>query len=126
MERDSLVKIKRETREVRNRRASLWHKRNKNKSLCTVAKARARKQGVPFALTPEDIVFPESCPVLGIPLFFTDNSRTDNTPTLDRVIPEKGYTPENVRVISWRANKLKSNGTLEELEKIVAYIKNSS
>ena len=126
MERDSLDKIKGETREVRNKRASLWHKRNKNKSLCTVAKARAKSQGVPFTLTPEDIVFPESCPVLGIPLFFTDNRRTDNTPTLDRVIPDKGYIPENVRVISWRANKLKSNGTLEELEKIVNYIKNSS
>lgn len=116
----------RESREERNKRASLWHKRNKNQSMCTVAKARAKAQDVRFTLSSNDINIPEVCPVLNIPLYFTDGKRTDNTPTLDRVKPELGYTPENVRVISWRANKLKSNGTLEELENIVKYIKDNT
>ena len=115
----------REDRTKRNARTSLWHKRNKNKSYCTVAKARAKKQGVPFDLVPEDIVFPEVCPVLGIPLFFSPGGRTENTPSLDRIIPELGYVKGNIEVISWKANRLKCNASLEELENLVKYIRNS-
>lgn len=122
----SLDKIKGETREVRNKRASLWHKRNKHKSMCTVAKARARAQGLPFNLEPEDIVFPDTCPILGIPLFFTDGGRTDNTPSLDKLKPELGYVKGNVCVISWRANRLKCDGSLEEFENIVKYLKDNT
>ena len=118
-----MTKMFREDRDKRNKRTSLWHKRNKNKSFCTVAKSRAKKQDVPFGIVPEDIVFPKICPVLGIPLMFSDGNRTDNTPSLDRIIPSKGYVKNNIKIISWKANRLKCNATLDELEKLVAYMK---
>ena len=46
-----------------------------------------------------------------------------NKATLDKLVPELGYVPGNVFIISWRANKLKSNMTIDELEKILNYMK---
>ena len=48
----------------------------------------------------------------------------DNSPTLDRIVPELGYVPGNVAVISWKANRLKGNNTDPELfEKVAKYIR---
>jgi hypothetical protein len=37
----------------------------------------------------------------------------------DRKDNARGYVKDNVRVISWRANRLKSDATLEELRLLV-------
>lgn len=47
----------------------------------------------------------------------------DGSPTLDRIVPEKGYVKGNVAVISHKANRIKNNGSLEELEAVVSYTK---
>jgi hypothetical protein len=89
------------------------------------ARNRARRLGVPFDLTEADIIVPAICPVLGIPLFWgvgKQASRAHNSPSLDRLDPSKGYTRENVRIISNRANHLKNNGTAAELRAIADYI----
>jgi hypothetical protein len=43
----------------------------------------------------------------------------DNSPSLDRIVPEKGYVAGNIRVISQRANRIKSNATVEELRAVL-------
>ena len=48
----------------------------------------------------------------------------DNSPTLDRINPNAGYTPNNIAVISHRANSTKRSATIEELEQIITYMKN--
>jgi len=90
--------------------------------VCKTAKVRANAAGVPFELDPKELQVPSFCPVLGIELFWGDRI-SNNTPSLDRVIPAKGYTKDNVRVISMRANRLKNNASVEELEKILQYMK---
>lgn len=90
--------------------------------LYRAAQTRAKKQNVPFSITVDDIVIPELCPVLGIPLYPSTSQATDNSPSLDKIIPELGYVPHNVAVISQRANRLKSNATRKELEKILDYV----
>lgn len=96
------------------------------------ARNRAKKSGLECTLTLEDIVIPELCPVLGIPLFASAGggkrppTMLENSPSLDRINNDKGYTPDNIRVISMRANNLKSDATLEELEAVVAYMKGCS
>ena len=84
------------------------------------ARKHARKLGIEFALEASDIVIPSVCPVLKIPLVIgqdPNGSRSSySVPTLDRIDSSKGYTKDNVWVISWRANKLKSDATLQELE----------
>lgn len=87
------------------------------------AQSRARKRGLEFTLKFEDLHAPEYCPVLGIKLQHSVGGHSDGSPSLDRVDNTKGYTPENVRIISRRANCLKNDATLEELEAIVRYIK---
>ncbi len=100
-----------------------WRKENPAKAMITAAKGRARKAGVPFSISAEDIMIPEYCPVLGNRLEKSEGVPTDNSPSLDKVIPALGYVKGNVRVISWRANRLKGDASLEELKLIVKYLK---
>jgi hypothetical protein len=97
--------------------------RNLAKFMLGAARKRARQFGLPFALTESDVVIPSHCPVLGIPLARGDGARTDASPTLDRIEPARGYVAGNVAVISWRANRIKSDGSLSELERIVAWMR---
>jgi len=93
------------------------------------ARERARRKGVPFRLTVNDIPpIPEDgkCPVLGIPLMRALGFQGDGSPTLDRIIPHLGYVPGNVRIISFRANTLKGDGTAEEHEAIAKYIRENT
>lgn len=85
------------------------------------ARARARVAGVPFTIEKADIVVPTNCPILGIPLFRARRGGGDNSPSLDRIVPEKGYTPGNTIVISNRANRLKSDATIQELRDIASF-----
>ena len=87
-------------------------------------KHRAKKKGVPFDLTLDDLFFPDVCPVLGIPLIARAGSFHDNSPSIDRVIPALGYVKGNVQIISYRANRIKCHASLDDLRKIVAYMEN--
>lgn len=81
------------------------------------ARSRARRRGVVFALTADDISVPKLCPVLTLPLRLTGR-RSDQSPSLDRLDPQRGYVPDNVRVISDRANRLKGDRTSRELRRL--------
>ena len=87
------------------------------------AKRRAEKFNLPFDIDPEDCIAPEICPALGIPLKVNeDQSPSDNSPTLDRLDPLKGYVKGNVAVISNRANRIKNDGTVSEIRKIADWL----
>ena len=102
-----------------------WRHEHPEYVLLRNAKKRAKEKGLEFTLTAEDIHIPEVCPLLGIPILRNLNGvgATPNSPTLDRIDTSKGYTRDNVWVTSWRANKLKSDASLEELEKLVSGLK---
>ncbi len=102
---------------------SKYRSKRRDIGMFTQAKSRAKLKGVPFTITYDDIVIPEFCPVFGIKLEFNKGGPKANSPSLDRIIPELGYVPGNVQVISHRANTIKNDATLEELEQIVAYIR---
>lgn len=89
------------------------------KTLLALAKARAKRKGIPFDITVDDIHIPDNCPLLGVPMFRSIGSIGRNSPTIDRIIPELGYTKGNIWVISSRANLIKNDSTLEELELLV-------
>jgi len=91
--------------------------------LLIMARARAKKAGLPFDLHPHDLVLSNTCPVLGIPMV-QSGKLTDNTPTLDRYDPAKGYVAGNVFVVSWLANRVKSNHTDPEVfERVARYLR---
>ena len=107
-------------RSVENRKSN--HKLDPRRSMLADAKKRAENKGLDYDLVMEDIVIPEICPVLGIDLFVLGGKRTPNSPSLDRVDNSKGYTKDNVSVISLRANMLKNDAQIWELEAIVKYM----
>lgn len=88
-------------------------------------KSRAKKFGTPFDLDFDDIVVPTHCPILGMPLNFNQGRKGyhADSPSLDKIKPSGGYLKGNVRVISARANLLKNDATVEELELILEDLK---
>ena len=83
------------------------------------AEKRAKERGMKFSIKYEDIKIPEYCPLLEIPLIKNSTrQRHYDAPSLDRIDSAKGYTKDNIWVISHRANQIKNDATLEELEKI--------
>lgn len=89
------------------------------------AKTRAEKLGLAFDLHKELLVIPETCPVFGTKLIVGDKI-TNDTPSLDRIIPERGYVMDNVAFISMKANRLKSNATVQELEILLDWIRSKT
>lgn len=88
---------------------------NPERHLANTAKRRAKLKNIVYQITHEDINMNSVCPILQIPIKNGQGRWVDSSPTLDRVDNFKGYTPENILVISWRANRLKSDATLDEL-----------
>jgi hypothetical protein len=104
------------TRKEDDRRYKMFHN----------AQHRAKRKGIPFTITIDDIVIPETCPLLGIPLVSTNNKRDARNPSLDQKEPGKGYTPDNIWVVSSRANWLKCDASLQELQTLVENLKSYS
>ena len=106
----------------RDRAGGLYRTHGKSKTPQYImfydARKRAQMFGVPFGIEPEDITVPAVCPVLGITL---DSSTRDSTPSLDRREPARGYVPGNIAVISFRANRIKSDANTHELALVLAY-----
>ena len=100
-----------------------WRKLYPARNLWYKAKFRAVQYGIPFDISEDDIHIPNVCPVLGILLEQGEGTIRDTSPTLDRIKPELGYTKGNVRVVSNRANRIKNNGSTDELEKVAAFYK---
>jgi len=75
------------------------------------------------SLSVHDLTFPSHCPILGIEIDYFNDVIGDNSPSLDRVDPDGGYVAENVVIVSMKANRIKQNGTLDEILKIAEYIK---
>ena len=84
-------------------------------------KWRAKRDGLDCTVTVADLKVPPVCPVLGIPLVAGTRCGS-NSPSVDRVDNALGYTPENVQVISFRANQLKSDATAQELLAVLKYV----
>lgn len=94
---------------------NLWYK----------AKERAKDRGLEFDIEVSDITIPGLCPVFGIPIFLGDGKVCDNSPSLDRINPDKGYVKGNISVISYKANRCKSDLSKEDLINLLKYINSS-
>lgn len=79
--------------------------------------ARGRSGYLPggFELTQEDILLPQNCPIMGVPLEYRYGEATKYSPSLDRIDPQKGYVVGNIQVISMLANQMKSNANPDQL-----------
>lgn len=103
--------------------ATRWRKDNFIRSMLSKVKYRCKVRNVYFDIRYEDFEVPDVCPVLGISM---DRRDLDHTPSLDRFDNTLGYTPDNVNMISQRANRIKNDSTLEEIEKLYQWMKKKS
>ena len=81
------------------------------------AKKRAKDKQLDFTIEVSDIIIPQFCPLLQIPIVHTvgKGHRNDGSPSLDRLDNSLGYTPGNIIVVSCRANFLKSDTSYQEM-----------
>jgi hypothetical protein len=88
---------------------------------------RSRRHGYESDLTVEDLpVLTNVCPVLGTRYQKGTLKNKDASPSVDRKNPNLPYLKkyaDNLVFISHKANRLKSNATVEDLEKIINYIR---
>ena len=100
--------------------------RFKVKSIKVNAHYRAKKKGYKSDLTIDYLVdiFPKDflCPALGIKMEWGNREEIHSSPSLDRIIPSKGYMKGNVVWISTRANAIKQDATPKEVMKVAKWL----
>lgn len=104
--KEKQYKEKRESR-LRNIQHYIWSK----------AKQRAIKNNWEFNIEESDIIIPNKCPILEVPLEWGIQGNYEYSPSLDRIDTTKGYIKGNIWVISKKANSMKNSATFEELQK---------
>lgn len=91
----------------------MWHR----------CKTRARSKGIDFNLEESDFILPERCPIFNTEWEIGNH---DLTPSVDRIDPSKGYIKGNIQIISNRANMLKGNASIEDIERLLTYMKRNN
>lgn len=84
-------------------------------------------KGLEHSILVEDVksVFTEICPYLNIALNYDRHERGKvprDAATVDRIDPTKGYIPGNIQILSFAANRMKSNFPIPELIEIAKRI----
>lgn len=111
-----------------------WHRKNRDlvqsrhasdprRRLLSEARKRAKKRGLTFNVELDDIVVPENCPLLGIPLRAAKGLATPNSPSLDRILNNLGYIKGNVIVVSMLANACKNQLCADDIIKVGTNLK---
>ena len=86
-------------------------------------KSRCKRIEREFSIELEDIIIPEKCPVFGFELKREDKQTWMCAPSVDRIDSSKGYIKGNITVVSRRANIIKRDATVDELEQLLNYYK---
>ncbi len=85
-------------------------------------RGRAKRKGIPCTITQRDVLelLPKDlkCPVLGIKMQRGNRKDHSKSPSLDEVVPGKGYVPGNVVVVSNKANTWKSSMAPADIKKL--------
>jgi hypothetical protein len=81
------------------------------------AARRAKKAKREFTLTLQQLIdmAPTHCPLLNVELDYAATVSAANSASIDRIDSTRGYTHDNCKVISFKANRIKTNATLAEI-----------
>jgi hypothetical protein len=95
--------------------------------LINASKQRARLKGREHSINVDDLkaIYPKNgcCPIFGMKLEFNSAGFRENSPSIDRIDSQKGYTKDNIQIVSWKANRIKGYASIEELEMLLSYLK---
>lgn len=99
----------------------------RKRKMLDIVRYKCKATGKAFDISVDDIEWPEYCPILNHKLnYFAVHSERNYAPSFDRVDNDLGYVKGNVKIISYEANRLKGNFTLEVFERLVDYIRGNS
>jgi hypothetical protein len=84
--------------------------------LLSAAKQRAKKRGLQFTIDRDWVAerLAGRCEITSLPFDLPDGGPSKRSmfgPTIDRVVPEKGYTKDNCKMVVWTYNAAKGSGT---------------
>ena len=82
--------------------------RNYKKQILHRTKIRALSKNLEFNLVESDMIIPEICPILEVPLEIGTKGDYEYSPSIDRIDNNKGYTKDNIQIITWDENNKKS------------------
>jgi hypothetical protein len=74
-----------------------------------------------FAQYARDIA-PERCPVFGFKMITGTRYDHRKSPSIDKIIPSKGYVRGNIQIISMMANAMKQNATPKQLKQFAHWV----
>lgn len=97
-------------------RHARYRSENPHMYLYHTTKSRAKRRGLTFdidAAFVKKLLEPMTCSVTGMKLCHKDHHdpkdiRKYNIPSIDRIDNTKGYTKDNIRVVSWWYNRSRS------------------
>lgn len=92
---------------------------NQNYYIWYMIKTRAKRKNISFDIEVEDIIVPNECPILKIPLHYECR---ENTPSMDRIDNSKGYIKGNIQIVSYKANTMKNSASPKELTEFAKWI----
>lgn len=102
------------------------HHKNRVAAAVRAARRRALEKGLPVDIDAEyaQSLFPADglCPALGIQMSWGSAEGRSTSPSLDRIVPSKGYVRGNVQWISHKANSIKSDATPEEVGRVAQFL----
>ena len=97
----------------------------KAREMLTRARARAKSLNLACDIDIDWLSenLPDTCPALGIPINYRNRDvLRDDSPSLDRYVPELGYTKDNCFVISDLANKIKNSATSKQVRNVAQWM----
>lgn len=99
-------------------RSAAARRANPALSVYNGSKERASQLGKEFSISFSDLVIPDTCPVLGTKFMF----KTPYSMSIDRIDNDKDYVKGNVQIISKKANSMKSDASIEELQRFAQWV----
>lgn len=113
---------------ISRKRYEAHRRTNPFKLRATRARARSLWLNKPCDLTADylESIWTGVCPVLKIPLKWTTDRYDESAAELDRFVPELGYVKGNVHFLSRKANRLKNNSSIQDIENLLKWMKSNA
>lgn len=92
-------------------------------------KCNAKKRGILFDITYEDIVdllLTEKCPICSIDMVASPSRNSPTNKSIDRIDASQPYTRKNCLCICYRCNRIKGDGTAEDHQRIANWMEEQS
>ena len=98
------------------------------KVILNKAKRRSKQKNIEFNLTLADLIKIKNntCPILGCEILYKSGVDYKRSASLDRIDPNKGYVPDNVKIVSFEGNALKNKNNIDSIIALVEYYKKTT